>query len=157
MRTTITILTLALLVVSLPGQVAGQTDDEIIAAANANVETRWTHSDTGIAAIIAGAVLAATAFDYSSCGQGFKAEDHPEFGTHCMLTLNSGEVSTYNTKAQLRGWPDGKIGEGMLYTAGALVWFGILMIALPDDNPVTRDMEAGVSGGTATLTKSFGW
>lgn len=154
------IILLAALALAAPA--AAQTDEELEAyAAEAFSKARWTHGDTGITAIIAGIVVAATAFDYSSCGEGFKAEDHPEYGTHCLLTLDNGETLTYNTKVQLRGYdpanPDAtSTGEKMLYVAGGLIGLGIGLIALPD-NPVTRDLEAGVAPGGAAITKSFGW
>lgn len=157
-----TILALAA-VLMLASPATAQTDDDRVNAMidDAFTESRWTHSDTGITAIIAGAVLAVTAFDYSSCGAGFKSKDHPVHGTHCLLTLDSGDTLTYNTKVELRGYdptnPDATTtGHKMIYVAGGLIGLGIGLIALPD-NPVTRDLEAGVAPGGAAITKSFGW
>ncbi|MDD9997532.1 MAG: hypothetical protein OXQ89_07270 [Rhodospirillaceae bacterium] len=150
---------LATLLVAHP--VLAQTDDEFIARAMADghATTVWTKTDTGVISIVAAVVLAATAFDYSSCGQGFKAEDHPTHGAHCMLTLDDGRISTYNTKVPLRGGcdADGKcaeIGRRMLCGSLGLAMLGAWLIRTDDDNAVTRNLETGVGPGGAVVTNS---
>jgi len=159
MRILITLLTLAV-------PAAAQTDDEIIARAmaDAHAETVWTKTDTAVISFVAAAVVAATAWDYSSCGHGFKAEDHPVYGTHCMLTLDDGRISTYNTKPALRGGcrmtddgeKCGEIGKRMLWGSLGLALLGAWLIG-SDDDPVKRDLEVSADPGGAVATKSFGW
>ena len=155
-----------LAVLALAGPAFAQTDEEIIAQAEAEsrrfTSADWTRTDTGVISIVAAAVVAATAFDYSSCGQGFKAEDHPTYGTHCMLTLDDGRISTYNTKVALRGGCDadgkcGEIGRRMLWGSLGLAMLGAWLIRTDDDNAVARNLETGVGPGGAVVTKSVSW
>lgn len=130
--------------------------------------TRWTKTDTGVISIVAAAVVAATALDYTSCGVGFKAKDHPVYGTHCMQSVQTPEgerTLTYNTKVALRGGCTmtedgekcGEIGKRMLWGSLGLAMLGVWLIRTDDDNPVTKNLEAGVAPGEAVVTKSFGW
>lgn len=126
----------------------------LVAVLPAPASAGWTHSDTGITSIITGAGLMLGAVDWNGCGDGFKAEHHVLYGgTTCLYTNDAGQTEVYNPRVMLR---PNNVGDRMLSVGTGMVVFGILMIAIPD-NSVTNDMDAGFSGGSATITKSFGW
>ena len=166
-----TIATLLLLLLAVPA--ASQTDEderieEYVADAFDRYTTAdWTRTDTAVISFAAAAVVAATAWDYSSCGSGFKAKDHPVYGTHCMQSVQTpdGERTlTYNTKPALRGGCTmtddgekcGELGKRMLWGSLGLALLGAWLIA-SDDDPVTRDLEINADPGAARITKSVSW
>ena len=164
-----TIATLLFLLLAVPA--ASQTDEAVeeyaAQAFDRYTTSDWTKTDTAVISFVAAAVVAATAFDYSSCGSGFKAKDHPVYGTHCMRSVQTpdGERTlTYNTKPALRGGCTmtedgekcGEIGKRMLGASLGLALLGAWLIA-SDDDPVTRDLEISAGPGGAVATKSFGW